>query len=195
MRGVMPKVTVHPKALCESSEVGEGTRIWAFAHVMPGAHVGERCNIGEGAYLEGKVAVGNDVTIKNGVALWDGVTLEDDVFVGPCAAFTNDLRPRSGRYKRDPSTWLPTVIRRGASIGANATIRCGITIGQWAMIAAGAVVTKDVVPYALMVGVPARKAGWACRCGERLALLRCSCGLRYKPDGDSIAVEEEEGGP
>lgn len=180
--------TVHPKALCESDAIGEGTRVWAFAHVMPGARIGARCNIGEGVFVEGKVVLGDDVTVKNAVAIWDGVTVGDEAFLGPCCAFTNDLRPRSGRFKRDPSTWLPTQVGRGASIGANATIVCGVTIGEWAMVAAGSVVTKDVSAYALVLGVPARRAGWVCRCGERLpAKLRCSCGRRYRKVRTGIA--------
>jgi UDP-2-acetamido-3-amino-2,3-dideoxy-glucuronate N-acetyltransferase len=159
---------LHDLALCESEHVGKDTRVWAFAHVMPGARVGERCNLGEGVYVEGSVVVGDDVTVKNGVALYDGVTLEDGVFVGPNAVFTNDLRPRSGEFKRDASTFLPTRVEKGASIGANATIRCGITIGAYAMIAAGAVVTRDIEPHALVRGVPAMHMGWVCKCGERL---------------------------
>ena len=159
---------VHPLAMCESDAVGEGTRVWAFAHVMDGARVGARCNLGEGVFVERGVVIGDDVTVKNGVALYEGVTLGDEVFVGPNAVFTNDLRPRSGRHKRGPEQFLPTRIERGASIGANATIVCGVTIGAWAMVGAGAVVTRDVPAYALVIGVPARRCGWVCACGERL---------------------------
>ncbi|HXC52413.1 MAG TPA: acyltransferase [Candidatus Limnocylindrales bacterium] len=176
---------IHPLALCESADVGEGTRVWAFAHVMPGARIGSRCNLGEGVFVESGVTVGNDVTIKNGVALYDGVTLEDDVFIGPNAVFTNDLRPRSGAHKKSAAKFLATRVARGASIGANATIVCGVTVGSYAMIAAGAVVTHDVPPHALAVGVPARATGWVCACGDKLAtkgtVFVCECGRRWTP--------------
>src|SRR5213595_2702134 len=146
----------HPASMVESTDVGEGTRIWAFAHVMRGARIGRNCNLGEGVFVESGVVVGDDVTIKNGVALYDGVTVEDEAFLGPHCVFTNDLRPRSGRYKRPPSTFLPTRIGRGATLGANATMVCGHSLGAYAMVAAGAVVTKDVAPYVLVAGVPAR---------------------------------------
>lgn len=183
---------IHALALCESGHVGEGTRVWAFAHVMPGARVGARCNLGEGVYVEGGVVVGDDVTVKNGVALYDGVTLEDEVFVGPNAVFTNDLRPRSGRHKRPASRFLATRVGRGATIGANATVVCGVTVGAWAMVAAGAVVTRDVPDHALVAGVPARRTGWACACGEKLrehegGAFACDCGRRYVRCGDGLA--------
>jgi UDP-2-acetamido-3-amino-2,3-dideoxy-glucuronate N-acetyltransferase len=142
----------HPNALVESDSIGAGTRIWAFAHVLPGARIGENCNICDGVFVEGKVVVGDRVTVKCGVQLWDGVELEDDVFVGPNATFTNDRFPRSREY---PDAFLKTVIRKGASIGANATILPGLTIGKRAMVGAGAVVTKDVPANAVVVGNPA----------------------------------------
>lgn len=151
-------VFVHPHALLESASVGRGTRIWAFAHVLPCAVIGEDCNICDHVFIENDVVVGNRVTIKCGVQLWDGVTLEDDVFVGPNATFTNDLFPRSKQYA---DAVKRTIVRRGASIGANATLLAGITIGQYAMIGAGAVVTKDVPPNAIVVGNPARIKGYA----------------------------------
>ena len=134
-----PGVRVHPRGLCESETVGEGTRVWAFAHVMPGAVVGRDCNICDHTFIENDVIVGDRVTIKSGVQLWDGVRLEDDVFVGPNATFTNDPFPRS---RRPPGTFSTTVIARGASIGANATILPNLTIGENAMIGAGSVVTR-----------------------------------------------------
>jgi UDP-2-acetamido-3-amino-2,3-dideoxy-glucuronate N-acetyltransferase len=142
----------HPNALVESDSIGAGTRIWAFAHVLPGARIGQNCNICDGVFVEGKVVVGDRVTVKCGVQLWDGVELEDDVFVGPNATFTNDRFPRSREY---PDAFLKTVIRKGASIGANATILPGLTIGKRAMVGAGAVVTKDVPANAVVVGNPA----------------------------------------
>ncbi len=143
----------HPAALVESARIGRGTRIWAFAHVLPGATIGEDCNICDHTFIENDVVVGDRVTIKCGVQLWDGVRLEDDVFVGPNATFTNDRMPRS---KQRPPALLQTFVRKGASIGANATILPGIEIGAGAMVAAGAVVTKDVPPRALVMGNPAR---------------------------------------
>jgi acetyltransferase-like isoleucine patch superfamily enzyme len=171
----------HEAAMVESTDIGEGTRIWAFAHVMRGARVGKGCNLGEGVFVESGVVIGDDVTVKNGVAIYDGVTVDDEAFLGPHCVFTNDLRPRSGRYKRPPAKFSPTPIRHGATIGANATVVCGHEIGAWAMVAAGAVVTKDVPPYALVAGVPARQLGWVCACGESLPdSLVCACGLAYE---------------
>jgi acetyltransferase-like isoleucine patch superfamily enzyme len=149
---------VHEKALCESSSIGAGSRIWAFAHVLPGARIGADCNICDGVFIENDVVVGNNVTVKCGVQLWDGVTLEDDVFVGPNATFTNDIRPRSKVY---PEAFLRTTVEQGASIGANATILPGLRIGRNAMIGAGAVVTRSVPPNAIVVGNPAKIVGYA----------------------------------
>lgn len=149
---------IHPNALCESDSIGDRTRIWAFAHVLPGAVIGDDCNICDGVFVENDVVVGNGVTVKCGVQLWDGVTLEDDVFVGPNATFTNDLFPRSRQY---PSEFPRTLVQKGASIGANATILPGIRIGAGAMIGAGSVVTRDVPEYAIVVGNPARIKGYA----------------------------------
>jgi acetyltransferase-like isoleucine patch superfamily enzyme len=143
----------HPQALVESSRIGRGTRIWAFAHVLPGATIGEDCNVCDHTFIENDVVVGDRVTIKCGVQLWDGVRLEDDVFVGPNATFTNDLMPRS---RQRPPALLQTVVRKGASIGANATILPGVEIGAGAMVGAGSVVTKNVPPGAVVTGNPAR---------------------------------------
>jgi UDP-2-acetamido-3-amino-2,3-dideoxy-glucuronate N-acetyltransferase len=148
---------VHDKGLCESTDVGEGTRIWAFAHVLPGARIGADCNVCDNVFVENDVVVGDRVTIKCGVQLWDGVRLADDVFVGPNATFTNDPFPRSRAY---PESFGQTVVGVGASIGANATILPGLTIGRQAMVGAGAVVTKDVPPNAIVVGNPARIVGY-----------------------------------
>lgn len=148
---------VHERALCESPHIGKGTRVWAFAHVLPEARVGQDCNICDNVFIENDVSVGDRVTIKCGVQLWDGVTLEDDVFVGPNATFTNDIFPRSKKF---PEKFARTIIRRGASIGANATILPGITIEQGAMIGAGAVVTRSVPPNAIVVGNPAKIVGY-----------------------------------
>lgn len=153
----MKQFFTHPNAIVETENIGKNTRVWAFVHVLPGAVIGEDCNLCDQVFIENDVIVGNRVTIKSGVQLWDGITLEDDVFVGPNAAFTNDPFPRSKQY---PEAFSRTVIRKGASIGANATILPGITIGQYAMVGAGTVVTKDVPPFAIVVGNPARITGY-----------------------------------
>jgi UDP-2-acetamido-3-amino-2,3-dideoxy-glucuronate N-acetyltransferase len=177
----------HALAVVESTAIGDGTRVWAYAHVMSGARVGRGCNLGEGVFVESGVTIGDEVTIKNGVALYDGVTIEDDAFLGPHCVFTNDLRPRSGKYKRAAATFLPTRIGHGATLGANATMVCGHALGAYAMVAAGSVVTKDVPPYVLVAGVPARALGFVCACGDRLpATLRCACGLAYVRDGAGL---------
>ena len=147
----------HPQALVESQTIGNGTRVWAFAHVLPGARIGRECNICDHVFIENDVIIGDQVTIKCGVQVWDGVRLEDDVFIGPNVTFTNDLFPRSKVY---PETFVQTTIRKGASLGANATILAGVTIGRNAMVGAGAVVTKDVPPNAVVVGNPARIKGY-----------------------------------
>lgn len=168
------KPFVHPQALCESPSVGPGTRIWAYAHVMKGAVVGRDCNLGDHAFVEGGAVLGNGVTIKNGVCVWEGVTLEDYVFVGPQVAFTNDRYPRSprapvARERYAGKEWLVrTLVKEGASIGSNATIICGITIGRYATVAAGAVVSRDVRDFRLVAGCPAREVGYVCMCGRPL---------------------------
>jgi len=148
---------VHPQALCDSSQVGEGSRVWAFAHVLAGARIGRDCNICDGVFIENDVIVGDRVTVKCGVQLWDGVRLHDDVFVGPNATFANDRFPRS---RQRPEQFLETVVEQGASIGANATLLPGITIGTGAMVGAGAVVTRSVPANAIVVGNPARISGY-----------------------------------
>ena len=148
----------HPQALVEATDIGKGTRIWAFAHILPGAVIGEDCNVCDHVFVENEARVGDRVTIKCGVQLWNGVTLEDDVFVGPNATFTNDPFPRS---QKRPLAWQKTLVRQGASIGANATILPGITVGRNAMVAAGAVVTHDVPPNAIVAGNPAAIQGYA----------------------------------
>jgi UDP-2-acetamido-3-amino-2,3-dideoxy-glucuronate N-acetyltransferase len=148
---------VHPNALCESDDIGEGTRVWAFAHILPGARIGRDCNLCDGVFVEGDVVVGDRVTVKCGVQLWDGVRLHDDVFVGPNATFTNDMFPRS---RRPPPAFAETVVESGASIGANATILPGLRIGSGAMVGAGAVVTRSVPPNAIVAGNPARIIGY-----------------------------------
>lgn len=170
----MSNYFVHPQGLCESRSIGKGTRVWAFAHVLPGAVLGSDCNICDHTFIENDVVLGDRVTIKCGVQVWDGVRLEDDVFVGPNATFTNDHFPRS---KQRPAQFLKTVVSRGASIGANATILPGVKIGQNAMIGAGAVVTHDVPPNAIVVGNPARIVGYA-DTGEAVQSTRAVSNLR-----------------
>lgn len=148
---------VHDRALCETTNLGAGTRVWAFAHVLPGARIGCACNICDGVFIENDVVLGDRVTVKCGVQLWDGIEIEDDVFIGPNASFTNDRFPRSRVY---PERFLRTRVRQGASIGANATILPGIEIGAGAMVGAGAVVTRSVPPHAIAIGNPARIAGY-----------------------------------
>ena len=148
---------VHPQGLCESQQIGEGTRIWAFSHVLPGVVIGKNCNICDHVFIENNVVIGDNVTIKSGVQLWDGMIVEDNVFIGPNATFTNDKFPRSKQY---PDEFLKTVVKKNASIGANATILPGIIIHENAMIGAGSVVVKSVPPNAIVVGNPASIMGY-----------------------------------
>lgn len=184
----MDPIFVHPQALCESESIGAGTRVWAFAHVMEGAVVGEGCNICDHAFLESGTVIGNRVTVKNNVLLWDGVTVEDDVFLGPNVVFTNDPTPRAA-FKKDPEDFSKTVVKRGSTIGANATVVCGHVIGEHSFVGAGSVVTSDVQPFALAYGNPARRRGWICICGRRLeGNLRCSCGRSYTESDKGLAL-------
>jgi UDP-2-acetamido-3-amino-2,3-dideoxy-glucuronate N-acetyltransferase len=168
----------HPTALVESDSIGDGTRIWAFAHVLAGARIGRGCNVGDHCFVESGVIVGDDCTIKNGIALYDGLVIGSGVFLGPNAVFTNVRNPRVSEKARQP--FLPTRVGDGATIGANATVVCGVTIGEHAFVGAGSVVTRDVRPYALVYGVPAVRRGWMCPCGEKIVLGRaCACGREF----------------
>jgi UDP-2-acetamido-3-amino-2,3-dideoxy-glucuronate N-acetyltransferase len=179
-------VFVHPRGLCEADDVGEGTRVWAFAHVLAGARVGRDCNICDGAFVEDGAVLGDRVTVKNGTLVFRGVTCEDEVFLGPNVLFTNDLRPRAA-IRRSGDELLRTMVRRGASLGAGVVVVCGVEIGAYAFAAAGAVVTRDVPAHAFVAGNPARQKGWVCACGQPLgADLTCpACGTRHEavPDG------------
>jgi UDP-2-acetamido-3-amino-2,3-dideoxy-glucuronate N-acetyltransferase len=181
----------HPLALVESDEIGEDTRIWAFAHVMKDARIGRGCNIGEQCYIEQGVTLGNNVTVKNGVNVWTGVTIEDNVFLGPNCVLTNDPNPRA-YIKKSADSLVETLIRSNATIGANATIVCGVTIGRYAFIGAGAVVIRSVPDFALVVGHPARQIGWMCVCAQRipgtavegvLSCPHCQCDYRLGENG------------
>ena len=172
-------VFIHPQALVESASIGPGTRIWAFAHVMSGAVVGRDCNICDHSFIESTVKIGDAVTLKNGVALWDLVTIEDRVFIGPYAVFTNDRRPRA-EVRKGRERLVATLVKEGATVGANATIVAGVTIGRYAMVGAGAVVLRDVPEQAMVFGNPGRVAGYVCICGETLgADFRCVCGRQF----------------
>jgi acetyltransferase-like isoleucine patch superfamily enzyme len=181
----------HPTAIVETEQIGNGTKIWAYAHVMKNVSIGANCNIGDHCFIESGAVVGNNVTIKNGNMLFEGITLEDGVFVGPHVFFTNDRFPRSPRLpeakiRYQNHDWFsPTLIKYGATLGAAAIIIAGTTIGEFAMIGAGAVITKDVAPHALMIGNPGRLYGWVCKCGTRLNIKDDNavcpiCGLVYK---------------
>ena len=176
------RAIVHPKA-----QIGKDTRIWANANILEGAIIGEHCNICDGCYVERGAVIGNHVTLKNGVAVFDGVTLEDNVFVGAGAAFINDRNPRS--HREDPWVLEETLVQKGATIGANATIMCGVNVGAFAVIGAGCVVIKNVPDYNIVVGNPARWAGYACRCGRTLDDgLKCACSASYQIVNNKIVA-------
>jgi UDP-2-acetamido-3-amino-2,3-dideoxy-glucuronate N-acetyltransferase len=168
--------------------IGEGTKVWHFAHILGGTKIGERCVISQNVMIGPKVTVGNGCKIQNNVSLYEGVTLEDDVFCGPSMVFTNVLLPRAFVNRREE--FLPTLIKKGASIGANATIVCGNTVGSYAMVGAGAVVTRDVEDYALVLGAPAKRVGWVSRSGDRLgADLVCPrTGERYREESGKLSL-------
>ena len=189
--------TKHASAIVdEGATIGAGSRVWHFAHVCGAARIGERCSLGQGVFVGNRVAIGDNVKIQNNVSVYDNVTLEDDVFCGPSMVFTNVINPRSAVVRRDE--YLDTVVRRGATLGANCTIVCGVEIGECAFVGAGAVVTANVPPFALVVGVPAKQIGWMSAHGERLELpvgtdagleIETTCpgsGERYRLEGDRL---------
>jgi UDP-2-acetamido-3-amino-2,3-dideoxy-glucuronate N-acetyltransferase len=188
----MPDYFVHESSYVDPGAIiGAGTKIWHFSHVMPGAVIGEGCNLGQNVVVMPGTRIGNNVKIQNNVSIYEGVTLEDDVFCGPSCVFTNVLNPRSHVSRKHE--YQPTLVRRGATIGANATVVCGVTLGEYAFIGAGAVVTADVPPFALMLGVPARRTGWMCRCGRKLELAggrgQCpDCGASYREEAERLRL-------
>jgi UDP-2-acetamido-3-amino-2,3-dideoxy-glucuronate N-acetyltransferase len=189
-KGAGPAAYIHPQALIDTPEIGAGTRVWAFTHVLKGARIGRDCNIGEQCYIESGAIVGDRVTVKHHTAIWDGVHIADDVFVGPSVAFTNDRRPRSRQQD-----WVleQTHIEQGATLGAHVTVLCGVRVGAYAFIGAGTVVTKDVPPYRLVTGRPARGHRWVCQCAHdmvfRQGTATCSaCGKRYTKRGQVIQL-------
>jgi UDP-2-acetamido-3-amino-2,3-dideoxy-glucuronate N-acetyltransferase len=185
---VLPDYFVHESSYVDAGAVvGKGTKIWHFCHVMPGAEIGERCSLGQNVVVMPGTKIGTNVKIQNNVSIYEGVVLEDDVFCGPSCVFTNVTTPRSHVSRK--GEYVRTLVRRGASIGANATVVCGVTLGEYAFIGAGAVVTSDVPSHALMVGVPARRVGWMCECGERLHVS----GERAACDRCGAAYREREG--
>lgn len=187
----------HPTAVVdEGAVVGAGTRIWHFSHVAQESRVGRGCTLGQNVYVAPRAVLGDGVKVQNNVSLYEGVVLEDEVFCGPGAVFTNVRTPRAGVPRNSAEHFAATRVRRGASIGANATVVCGCTIGAWALVAAGAVVTRDVPDFALVAGVPARKMGWVCACGVRLDLegdaARCAeCGRRYRLQDGALRREAD----
>ena len=188
-------ITVHPSAIVDDgAQLGDGCRVWHFAHISAGARIGRGCSFGQGVYVGNDVAIGDNVKVQNNVSVYDAVTLEDEVFCGPSMVFTNVHNPRSAVPRKDE--YRRTLVKRGATLGANCTIVCGTTIGEHAFVGAGAVVSRDVPAFALMVGVPAKRIGWMSRHGERLALPargagEAACpatGERYRLDGDILSL-------
>jgi UDP-2-acetamido-3-amino-2,3-dideoxy-glucuronate N-acetyltransferase len=187
-----PDVFIHPTAIIDDNDkIGKGTKIWHFSHILPGTQIGENCNIGQNVVIGPDTTIGNKCKIQNNVSVYKGVTLEDGVFCGPSMVFTNIFNPRAEISKMNQVR--PTLVKEGATIGANATIICGHTIGRYAFIGAGAVVTKDVPDHALMVGNPARQSGWACECGEKLANdLQCRvCDKKFTQMDNRLTVWED----
>lgn len=188
---------IHPTAIVdEGAQIGERTRIWHWVHVCAGATIGQDCSLGQNVFVGNRVSIGNNVKIQNNVSVYDNVTLEDDVFCGPSMVFTNVVNPRSHVSRKEE--FKDTLVKKGASIGANATIVCGVTLGEYCFIGAGAVITKDVQPFALMAGIPARQIGWISRFGERLELPLEGSGIvtcphtgdLYRLQGTHVSIEE-----
>lgn len=184
---------IHETAVIdEGAEIGEGTKIWHFSHIAKGARIGKNCKIGQNVYVAPGVVIGNNVKIQNNVSLYEGAILEDDVFCGPSSVFTNVFNPRSAYPRNSPEFFRKTMVKKGASIGANATIVCGVTLGRHSFVGAGSVVTKDAGDHWLVYGNPARHMGWMCECGEKIKFgrakkARCdSCRKEYVKTGDKV---------
>lgn len=194
---MMPDYFVHESSYVDDgAEIGAGTKIWHFCHIMPRARIGERCNIGQNVLVSPDVIIGNNVKIQNNVSVYTGVVVEDDVFLGPSMVFTNVVNPRSHISRKDE--YKATLVRKGTSVGANATIVCGVTLGTYCFVGAGAVVTRNVPDYALVYGAPARLRGWVCQCGEPLTFTQeagveravCkSCGDAYRKQDQIVGPE------
>ena len=190
------KAFVHESAFVDDgAQIGGGTKIWHFCHVMPGAVIGADCSLGQNVVVMGGTKIGRNVKIQNNVSIYEGVELEDDVFCGPSMVFTNVVNPRSHVSRK--SEYKRTLVKRGATIGANATVVCGVTLGEYCFIGAGAVVTRDVPAHALMTGVPAKRAGWMCECGvkleESILEISCaSCGKNYARKSQALARIDAE---
>jgi UDP-2-acetamido-3-amino-2,3-dideoxy-glucuronate N-acetyltransferase len=195
----MPGYFAHESCyIDDGAQIGQGTKIWHFCHVMPGAIIGERCNLGQNVVVMQGSRLGNNVKVQNNVSIYEGVVLEDDVFCGPSCVFTNVVNPRSHVSRK--AEYQRTLVRRGASIGANATILCGVTLGEYSFIGAGAVVRSDVPPFAIMVGVPARRVGWMCRCGVRLQFREgratcAACGTDYRESDGALRLIDPPDAP
>jgi UDP-2-acetamido-3-amino-2,3-dideoxy-glucuronate N-acetyltransferase len=184
----MSSYYIHPTSVVdENVDIGEGTKVWHFCHIQTGARIGKKCSLGQNVNISNNVRIGDGCKLQNNVSLYEGVELEDYVFCGPSMVFTNDLTPRA-KYPKGSAGYKKTLLRTGATIGANATVVCGHEIGRWAMVAAGAVVTKDVKDHALMAGVPAKQIGWVCECGEILDdTLECKvCGRAYSEEKSGL---------
>lgn len=186
------KYFVHESSyIDENVQIGEGTKIWHFCHIMSGARIGKNCTIGQNVFIGRDVVIGDGCKIQNNVSVYEGVTLEENVFCGPSMVFTNDPNPRAA-FPKGRERFVKTLVKRGCSIGANATIVCGVTLGEYSFIGAGAVVTKDVPPYAIVYGVPAQIRGWICECGEKLSfkegVAQCPCGRRYHQENKERIV-------
>jgi UDP-2-acetamido-3-amino-2,3-dideoxy-glucuronate N-acetyltransferase len=188
---------VHESAYVDSgATLGQGTKVWHFCHIMPGAVIGKGCSIGQNVVVMNGTRIGDNVKIQNNVSIYEGVELEDDVFCGPSMVFTNVINPRSAVSRKNE--YQKTLVKRGATIGANATVVCGVTLGEYCFVGAGAVVTRDVAPHALMTGVPAKRSGWMCECGvklqEDILEIRCSaCGKSYNRKSQALTRIDVDG--
>lgn len=192
---LIPDVFIHESTYVDQPcSIGKGTKIWHFSHIMQNCEIGERCNIGQNVVISPGVKLGNNVKIQNNVSVYTGVVCEDDVFLGPSMVFTNVLNPRSAVSRKDE--YRQTLVKKGASVGANATIVCGVVLGEFSFIGAGSVVTKNVKPYALMVGNPAKQTGWMCHCGVKLKIsnsIHCdSCKSRFTLEQDNLILNSRK---